>query len=311
MIGLLKLSKTQFTRKIFIAESPFQLICMASDISPDDILVIRPININTKNQIVRTIAYLKLERQAKIYFANLRIIKLIHIIQIITKIITTHHAMLNIGHYDSRISRFFLIFKKYKKINYYDDGTATFKIKMEYHKNIKHKTIFYDYLPYNNYATKNILLLPNESLEKADRYEFLIIGSPYAEKGFTTPNRYIELVRNIVKKSNSKDVLYIAHRTESERKLNNLKKLGIQVMLPLLPVELILANKSIVADNIVGIGTSAILTLKVILEYEPSYASLRYVVHSDHLKAILKTEDIFYRFGIKEFGTGLTIGGVR
>lgn len=276
---------------------------MAGDISPDDILIIRPTNKNTKIQLEKTLSYLSLDRQSRIYFANLRIIKLVQICQIIIKLLTTRHKALNFGHYDTKISKFILIFKKFKKLQFYDDGIATFKIlqRIKYHKNITHKTIFFDHVPPTANLSRNDLSLPITNSTEKKHYGLLIIGSPYAEKKFTTTSHYLNLIQDIQKKNSLSSVLYVAHRSESENKLKQISNMGIQVSLPELPIELIWANKSISADKIIGIGTSAILTLKVVFGDEPQYVSLRNIVHSDNVKSILKTEEIYHQFGIKQF----------
>ncbi|MEH6470001.1 MAG: polysialyltransferase family glycosyltransferase [Halopseudomonas sp.] len=100
----------------------------------------------------------------------------------------------------------------------------------------------------------------------------LFIGQPFIDTKAVQADIYYSIVRNALNSSESKKMIYTAHRGESFAVLEEIKKIGdIEVVSPLAPIELELYRFSQRISQIIGISSTALYTLKVLYKDIPTY----------------------------------------
>lgn len=209
-----------------------------------------------------------------------------------------------------------LIFKKRdSKLIFLDDGNSTieaFIYKFKYAKNrgisyylrylitkiicmpvfINSKTFF---TIFSNTNTKHFSVIKNEF--EIIKYNLLnnnvknesgvIIGSNFAEMGFLKEEEYIKVLLDVIKKyPQTKNIYYFPHRNENKDKLNNIMKLtNIIICENNSCIELEIVNKNINPKFIIGFGSTALYSLKILY---PTSNIIGYIIklRDDYLNVI-------------------------
>ena len=91
------------------------------------------------------------------------------------------------------------------------------------------------------------------------------IGQPFVELGILNFEEYIIIIKKIIFKYKL-PLLYIAHRREESVNLNRIKALGIEVIIPTLPIEVFLIKLSAYPKAIIGVASTALFSISLIFE---------------------------------------------
>lgn len=89
-----------------------------------------------------------------------------------------------------------------------------------------------------------------------------LVGTSLAESGVVDEETYLDTVAGLV--ASHRVDRYFAHRKENDRKLAEITKLGVQVMQPLLPLELI-ARRGPIGRRVLSFPSTVVHTLPVVL----------------------------------------------
>lgn len=235
-----------------------------------------------------------------------------------------------IGNYFTRLHRLFVNYYKPKKIVIVDDGLITLKLD---DKNLTNKfhnpyggsilidkilgitkpfkfelfTIFNLKSNSNFNVVKNNLsnlkkTLINVRLQKT----IIIIGQPLVEKYFTEKTVYLDYLKKIKEKFKGYRLLYFPSRKESKNNIEHIKNtLDFEVITPEVNIELYLIKHKIFPEHIVGISTTALFTLSLILKKTNIETKISYyrLMNFTNFQYSLFCNTIYYEFeqmGIKK-----------
>ena len=290
---------------VFYIESPFQLIVMSQDIQTKDILLLRPTSKSTNEQLIATITDLKIQAKYYVIYPRNSIEKLFSFVFIYFILIIPVWKSVNIGYYKSIIGKNAYRLRFLKKIRFYDDGLATLKMPLVYLNSdgISIKTVFHSLMPkFINIEPNNIFTnFLTEDLEFEDAIH--IIGSKYVECGFMTCENYELILDKIVNKYSRNKIYYYLHRDECSKKLNKFRSQMI-LQKENLPLELIFKRKDRTGTHVIGIGSSALLSLRLMKFHKIQYFGLENYIKPDLRANVRETEQFFRLANLKEFDYG-------
>lgn len=113
-------------------------------------------------------------------------------------------------------------------------------------------------------------IIVSQSFNRDFKGDYLI-GQPFVEANHCSKEDYIRVVGEIANSRPNLDT-YIAHRTESDDKLQIIKALGLYVIRPDLPLELFFLKNRIMPNRVYGFNSTSLITLKIL--YEVSVVSI-------------------------------------
>lgn len=197
-----------------------------------------------------------------------------------------------IGDYHDGLSRHVVNSFKLNDVLLLDDGWATLLIDKKLNNNIK-LTSYRDVIKYiaSNFkysygVKKNIKyftffdekILPNsfhhnfENLTKKIELKYLdstlyFLGSPVVEDGVFAKQRYIDIVKKYLKRSDEKNIYYLPHRREKKEKIELLiEDSETELLKTDIPIELYLLKNNIEPSKIASLYSTALYTLSKILK---------------------------------------------
>lgn len=110
----------------------------------------------------------------------------------------------------------------------------------------------------------NTLTWLRGQIEPATSTRAVFVGSPLVEADFMAPEPYRARVRDAAASSGG-ELLYIAHRREQDQNLAVLRDdLGVEILRPDVPIELVLLERRIQPSHIIAVLSSAYDTLRMI-----------------------------------------------
>ncbi|MCJ8152362.1 alpha-2,8-polysialyltransferase family protein [Chryseobacterium sp. SSA4.19] len=171
-----------------------------------------------------------------------------------------HCENLYISQYYTDYSLLAYQFLKPEKVYLLDEGTASFKVSKErktvksfdpkflikslvYRRkiNFPEKITYYTQYDFDINTDKDDVIkyqfTKDEKPIEFDQNAALILGSSVAEVGVVTKDNYMKIIKKIREKFNDKKVYYYQHRNENAEKLNEILKLGIEIIQSNIPFE--------------------------------------------------------------------------
>jgi len=178
-----------------------------------------------------------------------------------------------IGNYDSGF--FTLVLKKLKKeqVVLLDDGAKTIDTYSKF-KNNFHYDLFtiYDLEALSNqkiYKNKYVQLEKKLSKLSKNKNEILFLGSKLSEIEIISENYYLEIMKKIAYYYKNNKVIYIAHREESQSKLDKITLIkNISVVQLDYPIELYGIYSNNIPYKVSSFYSTAIYTIKNIYNIE-------------------------------------------
>lgn len=273
-----------------VVSSPFQLLCVNEYIELHSINSIKIYsyydNIQEKIQFESLISYLELR--------NVKLRKAIKVLQYLDPFIYSFFIkpeVLIIGNYYTRLHRLYRRQLKKIKVILVDDGLISMKLE----KNFAKKEITSPYNDYNlldkflginnhfkfelftifeiqsniHFSVSNNNLSYIKSLVKECKKEktIFIIGQPLVEKNFTKQLYYFEYLKKVQRGFTGYRQIYFPSRKESKENIEKLaNKFGFEIIRPDLNIEIYLIKNKLIPERIIGITTSALVSLSKIFE---------------------------------------------
>jgi hypothetical protein len=103
-----------------------------------------------------------------------------------------------------------------------------------------------------------------------------IVGSKVVEEGIVDMEIYDVFCKNIRQSKPTANIIYIAHREESEEKIARYKKnLGFDISRPKMPLEFLLCSIDILPSSVISLYSAALFTSKLI---EPKLNIVSYIL---------------------------------
>jgi len=280
---------------------------------------------NEKLQLENTAEFLEIN--------NIKLKKIIFGIQYLEPFLNFNEKTFDqiiIGNYFTRLHRLFVNYYKPKKIVIVDDGLITLKLDQEINsKKFKNPyggsilidkilgitnsfkfelfTIFKLKSNSNfNVVKNNLFYLKKTLIDVCLQKTIIIIGQPLIEKNFTEKPIYLNYLKKIKNKFDGYKVLYFPSRKESENNIEQIKNtLGFEVIAPEVNIELYLIKYKIFPEQIIGISSTALLTLSLILrktniKTKISYHRLLNFKNNNYSSFCLTIYNEFEKIGIKK-----------
>lgn len=91
----------------------------------------------------------------------------------------------------------------------------------------------------------------------------IFFGAKYVECGIVNINEYLRILRTVIESNNN--VLYVAHRAESDENLALYEDLGMSVIRWKYPSEIALVISEYVIDRVYGLYSASLVTTKILL----------------------------------------------
>jgi hypothetical protein len=173
-----------------------------------------------------------------------------------------------IGEYESRFIRFIIPYKR--NIILLDDGSKTLGTQDKFTSN--HYFDWFTIFEFKALQGQNIYQNTYNHLHKhlifnsiTDNNTILFIGSNLSEEGVISEEYNISLLKKVADRYSDKRIRYIAHRRESDSKLDLIKKIeNIKVSRLNYPIELLSVFEDYSLHSIVSFYSTALITLKKI-----------------------------------------------
>jgi hypothetical protein len=236
-----------------------------------------------------------------------------------------------IGDYRVRIIRLLEVILKPKKVVFIDDGAASIPLILDkdpgallectlYSVSVSFMSNLNEILTIKrpNYIVHSLYLYKNKSInsvvfEKAkwglnivnkntvNDIKVAFIGGPYSEKFLMSERNELHYIQEAFNKYRKLDgKVYIPHRSESEGKLNKIKKMGYQVRRLNYPIEICVSRYNFCAERYVGFWSSALLNIKFLqreaqIEY---YNVLPLILNKNSVENVKKIYQAYNSNGI-------------
>jgi hypothetical protein len=206
-----------------------------------------------------------------------------------------------IGNYHSGFLN--LIMKQFnkKKIILLDDGSKTIAIQNDFTENN-----FYNiFSMYDIKAILNQKIYKNEyscitkicKNKETRNQDILFLGMKLSEYGIISEEYYMELITKISNYYNDKNIIYIPHRGESQKKLSLIEEYkNISIKYLEYPVELYGLYEDTIPYKVASFYSTALLTMKNIYKMEAESFIFDYT-ESEYQNAI----DLVYEYNSKYF----------
>jgi len=268
------------SKDVFFIESPFQLICMQSFIKQNSFVFFRPTSESSRQQIIELMKYFTLENKFYflLLFSNSKLGKLKDISFVCLLFLINASSNWHLGYFRAKVSKFILYFFPTKGLIYYDDGMATVNIVNEdlllRYKNIRFRTIFYKSLNKFPRVEFNDVNAFDNITHYSTKYDNcnVFFGTKLVEGEFITLDEYTSFVNDSIHRFNVN--LYLAHRDETDSKLDCIRELGIKVVKLELPIEIAIKIKLLTPKIMTGAVTSSLLTTKLLFGGDVYYYSV-------------------------------------
>lgn len=204
-----------------------------------------------------------------------------------------------LGNYGSKFMQFITPFRS--SIILLDDGAGSINVQSEFTPTKFHDwfTLF-DLDPFpSQIITPNTYrelhkILPNKFNQNKETV--LFIGSKISETGITAEENYLHLIKKIALRFSDKKIIYVAHRGESDLKLQQLEKISnLKVTLLDYPIELLSIYGDITPSKIVSFYSTALITLSKIYDVETIAFKFDYSL-SEHRDAIDRVYDYYAKY---------------
>lgn len=271
-------------KQLFVVESPFQLLnayeALKSFYARKQVLFVRfsgeYVNDEQIKDTLIKLGFYKIARIRCILInvkrrGVLDIVKLLFL-KVLYFLISSSYKRIFIGNYESNFMRFIIPFNR--KIILLDDGFKTITIQKKFtsQKYFDWFSVFdldlieNQVLYKNNY---NHLNLDYRIILKQDSNTILFIGSKLSEVGVINEKYYLLLINKISKRYFDSDIVYVAHRGESNEKLKQIDEIqNIKVIRLDCPIELISLDGRINPKIIASFYSTALITLNKIFRVE-------------------------------------------
>jgi len=290
----------EFKGRIFFVESPFQLMCILSDIDPLDRLIMRPTSKKIRDRMLNILKWDHSIENYSIYYSDYRIFKLLYIIIISFMLLISRQTLICIGNFNCKVAQIVRCLGRDRLLVFYDDGSGTFRILSEWDERprIYFKTIFYNYFTNRQDILRNDIDL--HSIKKTiSKGEIFIIGTKLSENGLMSEVLYVELLNKVCSLFKNKSVIYCPHGEERLEKFQE-NNLEVQIENISCPIEEYLMHRSTTPEYIITMGSTAGLSLKLIFDYEVYYLKISDLVsdtkHLPNARSYLKKLESVYGF---------------
>ncbi|MGB0390928.1 MAG: polysialyltransferase family glycosyltransferase, partial [Salibacteraceae bacterium] len=187
------------------------------------------------------------------------------------RLLTTRYKHVFIGNYDSRLIQLIIPFTANTIL--LDDGLKTINIQ----KNFTPKK-FYDWFTifdlkpvkgqkiYSNQLTN---LRTHIDKHGKKRKTILFIGSKLSEEKIISEDYNIEIIKRAISHYSESSITYVAHRSESQRKLNKIQQIqNVEVLQLPYPLELLPMYGEFSPTVIISFFSTALITLSKIYNVE-------------------------------------------
>lgn len=262
--------------------SPFQLInfkeySLKFNLSKSFIIVLHN-NITSLNQILEVANFFRIEVNS-VYEIN----KILYIKFYFFSLKHKKFDKIILGQYFSNPLTFITNIVKSEKIIYVDDGFQALMIDQNSNINIntiiihlcflktlkKHNIYFFSIFNLKSVIDK-LILNDYSYIRSLVKYKNIsnkiyFIGQPVIELNILSLKEYINVIKKITSKYNS-PFIYIAHRREKSINLDVIKSLGIEIIVPTLPIEVFLIKHLEYPKAIIGVSSTALLTISLMFE---------------------------------------------
>ena len=302
-IGILK--KLLFSKKICFINNSLQYLCL------NEFLNLK-LKLNVNNivffagyppskelvQLKNTIKIFKNNDINIIFLKDIFEIKIIHLILKIKKFFLNKYDLVILGDYKYYLYR--EINKLSNKTIYLDDGVSTldYNYWSKYYniKNINSKFFTFFNLKIKIPTKKNKFTFLKSLLKKKKiDNSITILGEALVEKGLVNKGYFKGLIKSIVKKNINKKIFYYPHRKESI--IHKIKKNyeNLYIIKNKYNVETNIINNRYISKKIYGISTTALVTLKIILD---EYKTINFLNINIDRSGFVKTKDKKFQMSI-------------
>ncbi len=286
-------------KNILIIETPFQLLNAFEAINEfpakNNTLFVR-FSGSTGNdaQLKSTLDIIKLPKNVEvktftINATNRSIYDVLKIVFFWVRIIFINRieGFVFVGDYRSRFLQ--LVIHISSKTILLDDGLSTIHIQDSFTKNrfLNWFTIF-DLTPFHGQKIfKNRFKFLNafvENRNSSKKKVLLFIGSKLSEENIISEDENVELVTKIAQKYSNQQITYIAHRTESNKKLHRIETIkNIEIIKLNYPLELLPLFGDFSPFLILSFFSTALITLEKIFKVETVAYRFDYSKSKNHL----------------------------
>jgi hypothetical protein len=262
------------SKNILIVESPFQVICAVEaikyyELGDDFQLVTRLTGTSADRQLISTVKFYNID-EARVHYIRVSLKKgFLDAIKITYWLVFFSFKKIDtifVGNYDSKFINFILRgVNEHKKI-LLDDGIKT----LTWVANKKY--IDYVWFSCFNIEGHGLLKVDKNGFkylkglveERCDSEFDFFIGSPIVEVGLLNLSVYISVIKSVIKNNGCRRLIYIAHRRESEEKIEELRPF-IDVLCLDYPIELFCAKNS-KPKKFYSLYSTALITLKLLYD---------------------------------------------
>ena len=252
-------------RNLAYIESPLQFLCALEYEKHDIEFVIRKNKINKNNeQIIKIIELFDKKNTIKYRNNSSFLVHFNLFLRLL--LLSLQYDRILIGDERSGVFKLLHFFVNKKKFVLLDDGIAT--IHPRYPNQFSRFTCFAD----TPSSKRNQFFVVKEFLrrnQKKGSHDGLcvIIGTDHIESRLVSFNEYMVFLKQAILDAGLKPVIYLAHRFDTEEKLEKIVKLtGVKIFQNRLPVELIQYELSSNVTEFRGFISSALFTLPLIYQ---------------------------------------------
>ncbi|HEQ3516630.1 TPA: hypothetical protein VGT23_003341 [Vibrio cholerae] len=271
----------------------------------DDLVFIRPTSLNTERQILSTLLMNRCKSRVimNVTYKNNRYYKIVAFFYILCIFIAKQFEEVCFGYVNSKVSKVYRFLFKKNRVIIYDDGVATLSFDIEksiaFNKNLYFKTIFYSIFSSSTQILKNEvpnIKLPNYLVvNNAVCAESVFVGAKVVEVGILNQNIYLNIIKDSISRFNVQN--YLAHRDEEDCYLDKVRSLGLNVIRNDMPIEVLFTAGGFKFNNIIGVVSTALITVKLIGSSNVFYYSVG-TESINRKDAVIAVEDYFDRFGL-------------
>ena len=268
------IKKLLFSKKICFINNSLQYLCLNELLnlnlnSKDLTYFVGYPNTEDLTQLKNTIKIFKTNKINLIFLKDIFHIKVIHLILKIKFFFLNKYDLVILGDYKYYLFREFR--KLSKKVIYLDDGVSTldYNYWSKYYKIQNYNSKFFTFF---NLKIKiptiknNFRLLKTFSKKKKIDNSVTILGEALYEKKLVTKYYFEDLIRNIIKKNAKKKIFYFPHRKEKIIYKIQKNYKNLHIIKNKYNVETNIINNIFISKEIYGISTTALATLKIILD---------------------------------------------
>ena len=267
-------------KNLYIIESPLQLLNAYEAINTfsakKHVLLIRlSNNPYGDKQILDTISKLKIQdvaeiKTVKIKVENRGLRDLFTLLLLKFKFLFHSYQKVFIGEYESRFMQFIIPFTENTIL--LDDGSKTLNTQKQFTEtNCYDWFTLFDIKPLNGQNIyKNNFIFLNKFITtrtSSKKNTVLFIGSNLSEDGVISEQYNLELIQKIAKKYSEYQIQYIAHRRESDAKLDRINSISnITTVRLKFPIELLSIYSELQPNYMISFYSTALITLKKIYQ---------------------------------------------